>query len=263
MIIKWPGGKKWIPLKHKNLFPIKYNTYLEPFMGSGAVFFGLQPSKALLSDINSRLVNLFIELRDDPEGLFCSTQELINSHSEKQYYEIRDKFNTSEPSAAHFLYLNRTCFNGVYRENKKGEFNVPVGKRNSSFFPFNYEDFKVFSDALKHAELSCEDCFSALEKASEGDFIYIDPPYLKNEDNYESFRKYGKDIFNRRKLEELSSTLNELSSKCKILISNFDLEDVKILFDSNWNLKSVEQMSYISGSGKGRKAMQEVLIYNY
>ena len=147
--------------------------------------------------------------------------------------------------------------------NKKGDFNVPIGKRNSSFFPFNFEEFKVFSDALQNAELSCEDCFSALEKASEGDFIYIDPPYLKNEDNYESFRKYGKDIFNRRKLEELSSTLNELSSKCKILISNFDLEDVKILFDSNWNLKSVEQMSYISGSGKGRKAMQEVLIYNY
>ena len=83
MIIKWPGGKKWIPLKHNNLFPNKYNTYLEPFMGSGAVFFGLQPQKSLLSDINSRLVNLFIELRDDPEGLFNKTQDLINSHSEK------------------------------------------------------------------------------------------------------------------------------------------------------------------------------------
>jgi len=263
MIIKWPGGKKWIPIKHNSIFPSQYNTYLEPFMGSGAVYFGLEPERAFLSDINPKLITLFTELRENPQKLYEETQDLIASHSSDQYYKIRDKFNTSEPTAANFLYLNRTCFNGVYRENKKGDFNVPIGKRNSSFFPFTFEEFKVFSDALKNAELSCEDCFSALEKASEGDFIYIDPPYLKNEDNYESFRKYGKDIFNRRKLEELSSTLNELSSKCKILISNFDLEDVKILFDSNWNLKSVEQMSYISGSGKGRKAMQEVLIYNY
>ena len=263
MIIKWPGGKKWIPLKHNNLFPSQYNTYHEPFMGSGAVFFGLNPDVAKLSDINPRLISLFAELKKAPEELFDKTLSLIESHSEDQYYEIRNKFNTSEPTAAHFLYLNRTCFNGVYRENKKGEFNVPVGKRNSSFFPFVYEDFKVYSDTLKKAELSCEDCFSALEKVNEGDFIYIDPPYLKNENNYESFRKYGKDIFDRNNLLELASKLEEISSQCKILISNFDLEDVKVLFNSNWNIQSVEQMSYISGSGKGRKAMKEILIYNY
>ena len=263
MIIKWPGGKKWISLKYKTLLPSQYNTYVEPFMGSGAVFFGLKPENALLSDINPKLINLFTELRENPQRLYEETQVLISSHSSDQYYKIRDKFNTSEPTAANFLYLNRTCFNGVYRENKKGEFNVPVGKRNSSFFPFVYEDFKVYSDALKKAELSCEDCFSALEKAKEGDFIYIDPPYLKNENNYESFRKYGKDIFDRNSLLELASKLEEISSKCKILISNFDLEDVKVLFNSNWNIQSVEQMSYISGSGKGRKAMKEILIYNY
>ena len=263
MIIKWPGGKKWISLKHKTLFPDQYNTYLEPFMGSGAVFFGLKPESALLSDINYKLINLFSELKENPQNLYEETQSLINSHSSDQYYKIREKFNTSEPTAANFLYLNRTCFNGVYRENKRGEFNVPIGKRNSSFLPFTLEEFKVFSDYLKNAELSCEDCFSALEKANEGDFIYIDPPYIKNEDNYESFRKYGKEIFDREKLIELSLRLEEISSGCKILISNFDLEDVKILFNSNWNVKSVEQMSYISGTGKGRKAMKEVLIYNY
>tara|TARA_Y100000739_G_C20605248_1_gene465255 strand:+ start:1831 stop:2631 length:801 start_codon:yes stop_codon:yes gene_type:complete len=263
MIIKWPGGKKWIPLKHNSLFPDQYNTYLEPFMGSGAVFFGLEPKSALLSDINPKLINLFHELKENPLKLFKETQSLISSHSSEQYYEIRNKFNTSEPTAVNFLYLNRTCFNGVYRENRKGEFNVPVGKRNSSFFPFSFEEFKVFSDALKNAELSCEDCFSALDKAEKDDFIYVDPPYIKNENNYESFRKYGKDVFDRESLEKLSSRLEELSSKCKILISNFDLEDVKILFNSNWNVKSVEQMSYISGNSKGRKAMKEILIHNY
>jgi len=263
MIIKWAGGKKWIPLKHHNLLPTQYSTYFEPFLGSGAVFFGLQPERAVLSDINERLINLFTELRDCPEELFDETQRLISTHSNDQYYKIRDEFNSTNPSAVNFLYLNRTCFNGVYRENMKGEFNVPIGKRNSTFFPFILEDFLTYSSSLKNADLKSQDCFKTLELAEEGDFIYIDPPYLKKENNYESFRKYGKDVFTRSHLKKLSEVLEELSPKCKILISNFNLEDVKDLFSSNWNKKSIEQMSYISGSGKGRKAMQEVLIYNY
>ena len=119
MVIKWPGGKKWIPLKHNSLFPTQYNTYLEPFMGSGAVFFGLEPESAFLSDITPKLINLFSELKENPQRLYEETQVLISSHSSDQYYKIRDKFNTSEPTAVNFLYLNRTCFNGVYRENKK------------------------------------------------------------------------------------------------------------------------------------------------
>ena len=98
--------------------------------------------------------------------------------------------------------------------------------------------------------------------AKKGDFIFIDPPYLKNENNYESFRKYGKDIFNMDDLYLLSEILESLSGECKILISNFDLNNVKELFP-NWNKRSVKQMSYLSGSAKGRKEMEEVLIYNY
>ncbi|MDC0072330.1 Dam family site-specific DNA-(adenine-N6)-methyltransferase [Gammaproteobacteria bacterium] len=262
MILKWPGGKKWIPHKHKLILPTQYNTYLEPFLGGGSVFFNLNPKNSILSDINERLINLFTELKENPEELFKKTNDLINTHDDDQYYGIREKFNTKEPSAVHFLYLNRTCFNGVYRENKKGEFNVPVGRRNSSYFPFVQEDFLRLSKVLKNSKLRHQGFKETLMEAKEGDFIFVDPPYLKKEDNYESFRKYGKDVFARKDLLELAEILHSLEDKCKILVSNFDLDNVKTLFP-NWNKEPVEQMSYISGTGKGRKNMKEVLIYNY
>ena len=112
----------------------------------------------------------------------------------------------------------------------------------------NYQFFPIFE--------------SLLRLIKEGDFIFVDPPYLKKEDNYESFRKYGKDVFARKDLLELAEILHSLEDKCKILVSNFDLDNVKTLFP-NWNKEPVEQMSYISGTGKGRKNMKEVLIYNY
>jgi len=261
MIIKWPGGKKWLFTKHPELFQIKYSTYIEPFFGSGAIFFSLHPKKACISDVNQRLIGLFEALRDDHEFLFLETSKLIKSHSSEQYYKIREQFNTfSRPE--HFLYLNRTCFNGVYRENIKGEFNVPIGKRNSSFFPFTMEDFAKYSNALAEAELKTQGFETTLQNAKKDSFIYIDPPYLKNKNNYESFRKYGKDIFSKEDLGRLAEILKSLSSDCKILISNFDLENVKTLFP-DWNQTSIKQMSYISGAGKGRKPMEEVLIYNY
>ena len=136
MILKWAGGKNKLYIKHQALFPTSFQTYIEPFLGGGSVFFNLSPQKALLADVNARLINLFNALKDDHERLFIAVDKLIHSHSEEQYYKIRELFNSSNAKPEYFLYLNRTCFNGVYRENIKGEFNVPVGKRESSFFPF-------------------------------------------------------------------------------------------------------------------------------
>jgi DNA adenine methylase len=262
MIIKWPGGKNWLYKNNKDLVSLQYENYIEPFLGGGSMFFNLSPSNSYLSDINPRLINLYDSLKNDYEKLYMDVAELIEGHSEEQYYKIRTKFNSTESKSAYFLYLNRTCFNGVYRENMKGEFNVPIGKRNSSYFPFTLDDFKKYSLALSNANLSTQSFELTLMNAKKGDFIFIDPPYLKNENNYESFRKYGKDIFNMDDLYLLSEILESLSGECKILISNFDLNNVKELFP-NWNKRSVKQMSYLSGSAKGRKEMEEVLIYNY
>ena len=262
MIIKWAGGKNKLFKRTPHLFQLEYENYIEPFLGGGSVFFNLSPRKALLADVNARLIDLFNALKSDHERLFFAVEKLIHSHSEEQYYKIRELFNSSHAKPEYFLYLNRTCFNGVYRENIKGEFNVPIGKRESSFFPFTIEDFGKYSGALANAELKTQGFEETLLKAKKDDFIFIDPPYLKNENNYESFRKYGKDIFSKEDLGSLAEILKSLSSDCKILISNFDLENVKTLFP-DWNQTAIKQMSYISGAGKGRKQMEEVLIYNY
>ncbi|MDA9785637.1 Dam family site-specific DNA-(adenine-N6)-methyltransferase [Gammaproteobacteria bacterium] len=262
MVLKWAGGKNKLYKNNLQLFQLDYKNYIEPFLGGGSIFFNMSPKKALLGDVNSRLIDLFLALKDDHEKLFFSVEELIKAHSSEQYYKIRDLFNSSSGKPEHFLYLNRTCFNGVYRENMKGEFNVPIGKRNSSFFPFTIEDFAKYSKVLAGAELKTQGFEETLLKAKKGDFIFIDPPYLKNENNYESFRKYGKDIFSKEDLGRLAEVLRSLSGDCKILISNFDLANVKTLFP-DWNQASIKQMSYISGAGKGRKPMEEVLIYNY
>tara|TARA_Y100000816_G_C26104940_1_gene586792 strand:- start:517 stop:1308 length:792 start_codon:yes stop_codon:yes gene_type:complete len=263
MILKWPGGKKWLYKKYNSLIPSSYNNYIEPFFGGGSVFFNLAPEKGIISDINPRLINLYCMLRDEPKKLFCETSKLIEKHSEDQYYKIRKKFNQSEEnSSIYFLYLNRTCFNGVYRENQKGEFNVPIGKRKSNFFPFELNDFYKASINLKKTKILCCDYSHALKEVEKNDFIYVDPPYIKYEKNYDAFRKYNKDVFSRKDLEDLALELNRLKNKCKILVSNFDLPFVKELF-KDWSYTELEQRTYISGTAKGRKLVKEALIFNY
>ena len=261
MIIKWPGGKKWLYKKHNQFFPISYNNFIEPFFGSGSVFFSIHPKKAIISDTNQRLIYLFIALKENPKNLFYETSKLLETHNSEQYYDVRKIFNNADfAKPHHFLYLNRTCFNGVYRENQKGEFNVPVGDRQS--FPFELGNFLEYSMILKNAELTCSDYLDSLKKAKKGDFIYLDPPYIKKENNYDSFRKYNKDVFNEKNLKELAVRANELKDKCKILISNFDVSYVEELFP-DWNYEKIQQRSYISGKKEGRRLVDEALIYNY
>ena len=263
MIIKWAGSKKWLFKKRPDIFPTKYNTYFEPFLGSGAVFFDLRPKNSYLSDVNGKLIAVYNELKNNPEKLFDQTNQLIISHSEDQYYRIRDEFNINQ-KPEHFLYLNRTCYNGIYRENALGNFNVPVGRRTSSFFPFKIDDLNYFSELLSETTIREQGFMQTLSDVKTGDFIYIDPPYIKFENNYDSFRRYGKDVFSMEDLKMLAEKLNTLSKDNKILISNFDLQNVKDLFPgSNWKFESVQQSSNISGTNSGRKKMHEILIYNY
>ena len=263
MILKWPGGKKWLFHKHTSLFSHNYDNYIEPFFGGGSVFFNLKPKRALCSDVNSRLINFYESIKNHPETVYYETLKLLDSHSKKQYLKIREKFNLLDENidqAIFFLYLNRTCFNGVYRENAKGEFNVPMGS--TQHFPFKKIVFFNFSNDLSSATLKNADFREILKEAKKGDFIYVDPPYIKYEKNYDAFRKYNKKVFSRKDLEDLAFELNRLKDKCKILVSNFDLPFVKELF-KDWSYLEIEQRTSISGTAKGRKLVKEALIYNY
>ena len=259
MIIKWAGSKKWLYKRHPQLFPSKYNTYFEPFLGGGSIFFSLRPKKSLISDINGHLMSCYKELKENPVKLYKDVKELIDNHNEDNYYDLRDEFNKSHKPDL-FLYLNRTCYNGIYRENKSGGFNVPVGRRKSSFLPFEEHDFVYFSEILANANIKKQDFMDTLNHVTENDFIYVDPPYIKEK----SFREYGSSVFSPDDLKELVDKLNVLSKKNKILFSNFNLSNVRDLFDGNqWKFKEVEQTTNISGKSSGRKKMKEILIYNY
>ena len=274
MILKWPGGKKWLLKEVSHLIPAKINHYIEPFLGGGSFFFALSKndllpskiSKGYLSDINPRLIKVFNELKENPSGLYKKTKALVNKHSDEHYYAIRDKFNKDE-APEKFLYLNRTCFNGVYRQYNSGAFNVPVGKRKKIALP-SKEEFLDLSERLKNYDLSSCDFEGTLDKAKKGDFIFLDPPYLDRDDyesaSYKTFRKYNAKEFSIPDLERMALKANKLSKKCNIIISNFSVPLVREYFSKSdgWNYFEVEKTTFISGKAKGRVKVREAVIHN-
>ena len=279
MILKWPGGKKWLYKEVRYLIPSKINNYLEPFLGGGSFFFALQNhmpsniSKGHLSDTNDKLINFYKALKSNPQKVYENAIKLINNHTDEEYYENRKAFNGQIPerikerhSAHQFIYLNRTCFNGVYRENNSGDFNVPVGRRKKIAFPAEAY-FKECAKNLKNFELNDCDFAETLKKAKKGDFIYLDPPYVDRpyeSGSYKTFRKYNAKEFSIEDLERMIEMVNKLKSKCSILISNFSVDLVKEYFKKKdgWNYKDLEKTTFISGKPKGRTKVKEAIIYN-
>ena len=274
MILKWPGGKKWLHKEVYDLLPKKVNNYLEPFIGGGSFFFSLSSknevmppliSKGALSDVNPKLIKFFKALKNKPKKLHKDAMELINNHSEDFYYKIRKQFNeTYHPHE--FIYLNRTCFNGVYRENADGDFNVPVGRRKKISFP-EIEQFLNCSRSLKNFSLNVCDFSETLKEAKKGDFIYLDPPYVDRpyeSDSYKTFRKYNAKEFTLDDLERMVEIANKLKHKCSILISNFSVDLVKNYFKKTegWNIRETAKTTFISGKAKGRIKVKEAIIYN-
>jgi DNA adenine methylase len=274
MILKWPGGKKWLLTKAYDLIPTKINNYIEPFIGGGSFFFAIATkqsllpatiSQGILSDTNEKLIMFYKALQKNPNKLFEEGIALINQHSEKFYYQIREEFN--QDYAPHkFIYLNRTCFNGVYRENNSGAFNVPVGRRKKIAFPTK-QYFVECANNLKDFEVTSCDFSETLMKAKKGDFIYLDPPYVDRpyESNaYKTFRKYNAKEFSIEDLERMVEICNQLKGKCSILISNFSVDLVKDYFKKTdgWHFRETEKTTFISGKAKGRTKVKEAIIYN-
>lgn len=274
MILKWPGGKKWLHKEVVDLIPKKINNYLEPFIGGGSFFFDLSKqqnllppiiNKGTLSDVNPKLIKFFKALKNKPNKLHQEAMLLIENHSEEYYYQVREDFN--KKNLPHqFIYLNRTCFNGVYRENSSGEFNVPVGRRKKIAFP-SKEEFINCSKSLQNFSLNVCDFSETLKMARKGDFIYLDPPYVDRhyeKETYKTFRKYNAEEFTINDLERMVEIANKLKNKCSILISNFSVELVKDYFKKKdgWSIRETEKTTFISGKAKGRTKIKEAIIYN-
>ena len=257
--LKWAGGKRWLIPELKRHIPISYDTYYEPFLGGGAVFFSLCPKSGVLADLNSDLIELYRVVRDHPAELRTLLQGHQDNHCKDYYYQIRaSKPSTNLLRAARLLYLNRTCFNGLYRVNKSGQFNVPIGTKTEVLF--ENETFEPFSYLLKDIVLCAQDFEKTLESAGDNDLIYADPPYTVSH-NFNGFLKYNDNIFSWDDQIRLRNILENVALRgARILISNANHDSIRDLYQGFGRFVEIYRYSVISGLSGNRMPTSEILI---
>jgi len=266
-ILKWAGGKRQLLSDIIGLFPSTYKelTYHEPFVGSGAVFFTVEPKKGTINDVNHHLISFFKMVRDAPESLI---EEASKYEYEKDtYYDLRTRFNeevlTDIERAALFLYFNKTGFNGLWRVNSKGKFNVPFGRyKNPTIVPIN----KIYeaSGALENIEILCTDFTYILDAADEGDLCYFDPPYEPvSETAY--FTSYTPKGFDMKEQERLSDTCKKLDEKgVYFVLSNSHVKQIVDLYEPNprFRVDIVQARRSINSKADKRGPVNEILVTN-
>lgn len=253
--LKWAGGKtKLLPaiLPH---VPDRIANYHEPFLGSGAVFFAVAPrvsGKALLCDLNDELVNAWRMVRDDPGGLLGAVESYLGRDTEQDYYRIRADAPASDlERAARFIYLNQTAWNGLWRVNKHGVYNVPWGAR--PFRGLDGDGIRSASRALRGVEVDHLDFRDAIARARPGDFVYLDPPYLPASDT-SKFCFYTKERFRVPDLEELAALCEEMSANgINWMMSNRDNERMRMLFS---HARVIPFTTWRSVSAQNRRNIQ-------
>lgn len=272
--VKWAGGKKQLLNQIEIYFPEKINTYVEPFLGGGAVLFYIlknkRPKKVFAYDNNEELINVYTSIRDKPRKvikLLKEFQEKHNQGSDKKhyYYERRIEYNSKlrnkAKKAALFIYLNKTCFNGLYRVNSLGEFNVPFGKYNKVNI-YNEDKILEASKLLKDTILRRADFREV--RYPKNSFVYFDPPYWSEPEN-NGFTSYTKSDFGRREQIELAALFKKLSDQgLRLMLSNSKTEMIKTLYQQkNFEIGEVNSRWVINCEGKKRDVISELLIVNY
>lgn len=258
--LKWAGGKRWLIQKYPEYFPKDFNKYFEPFLGSGAVFFHLQPKDAILNDTNKDLIDSYKAVTNRWKKVYFLLSEHQKNHCKSYYYCIRStNYYSLEERAAKMIYLNRTCFNGIYRVNKKGVFNVPIGSRTKVLL--DTDDFQETSKLLKKAELLNNDFEKVIDLASCHDFIFVDPPYTVRHNN-NGFVKYNEVLFSWEDQERLAKCLiNARKRGVKVLMTNAAHPSIYQLYKpNNFSIKTVSRHSSISANKENRNKYEEFLI---
>jgi len=271
--VKWAGGKRQLLAELEKNFPKQFGTYFEPFLGGGAVLFDLLTKKPNLkcsvSDLNSDLVLAYVTIRDKLGRLIESLENHSKNYhkdSTGYYYEIRKEEPKSQiEKVSRLLFLNKTCFNGLYRVNSKGKFNVPLGRYTNPNI-VNRENLTAVSKFLQSdkIKISCRDFESILKDAKKGDFVYFDPPYQPVSDTA-NFTSYTHRDFTEDDLQRLADLANQLNSKgCFVLLSNSNTKIVKKIFSSKkWKVKEIAVNRAINSNSQKRTGHKEVLIKNY
>ena len=271
--VKWAGGKRQlIPIINQNL-PESFGTYYEPFLGGGALLFHIltdkNGQKCSISDLNSDLVLAYTTIRDRIDSLIASLknhEKNYQKNSESYYYSIRESNPRSEiEKTSRLIFLNRTCFNGLYRVNSKGKFNVPLGKYSNPNI-VNEENLRAVSHILQSSRISikCRDFEAVLRDAKKGDLIYFDPPYQPVSATA-NFTSYTNKDFTYDDLTRLAELCLKLDSRgCNVLLSNSDSKEVAEVFAKNtWKITRIEANRSINSNSKKRTGHFELLIKNY
>lgn len=270
--VKWAGGKTQLLVKIKKYLPNKFDTYYEPFIGGGALFFNLVPKRAVIADYNGELISAY-KCFQDSNMYKLMILELIKhqkNHSEDYYYQVRnaDRIEGFQDlpefiKAARMIYLNKACFNGLYRVNSKGYFNVPSGKK-TVVNAYNKTLFDNLHEYLKNEKITIlqNDFAKVVENAKKGDFVYFDPPYdtLEYQNN---FTTYTKDNFGKNEQKRLSDVFKKLDEKgVQVMLSNHNTTFIRELY-KKYKINIVKARRSINSKGTGRGSVEEVIITNY
>ncbi|WP_026730896.1 DNA adenine methylase [Fischerella sp. PCC 9605] len=270
--LKWAGGKRQlVPLIVENYIPKNYNsqtTYYEPFLGGGALLFALQPKKAVINDSNTELINCYKVVRDSVDELIDDLKS--HENNEEYYYAIRDwdrekTFQDKTPvqRASRIIFLNKTCYNGLFRVNSQGQFNVPFGKyKNPNIL--DVAVLKAVSKYLNDNEIKIlnSDFQTALKDAKRGDFVYLDPPYDPVLDTA-SFTGYDVNGFNKDEQIRLKDTFDDLDRRgCKVLLSNAYTNFITELYEG-YKYTKISAIRAINSNAKKRGKVDEILVKNY
>lgn len=257
--LKWAGGKRWFVKGQKHLLTAKYNRFIEPFLGSGAVYFRLAPTRAILSDSNPELINAYTAIRDDWKRVLHHLEDHQLKHCKEHYYHVRcTRYRSLYARAAAFIYLNRTCWNGLYRVNLKGEFNVPIGTKSSVLL--GTDNFQEISALLSSADIRVCDFEETLHSATKGDFTFVDPPYTVKHDS-NGFIKYNEGLFSWDDQVRLRNCVAKAIRRgAKVLVTNAHHSSITELYEGLGEILTVTRSSVISGSPLARGKFSEVVI---
>jgi DNA adenine methylase len=266
--VKWVGGKGKLRHALEALMPpgVELMRHVEPFLGGGALFFARGPERALLCDVNRDLVRTYELVRDDLAGVIRGLEKLARGHGEERYYEVRERYNARREQspaerAAMFIYLNKTCFNGLYRVNRRGEFNVPMGRYTNPTI-LDREALGAASRALASAELRNAPFETLLESARPGDFVYMDPPY-EPVSRTANFTAYAQDGFSQDDQRRLRDVYRELDRRgAKLMLSNSDVPFIRELY-RGYRIDIVKAPRAVSCDPSTRGPVNEVVVRNY
>ncbi|WP_204141391.1 DNA adenine methylase [Halomicronema sp. CCY15110] len=264
--LKWAGGKGRLLEQYRRYFPAQFRRYHEPFLGGGAIFFHLQQfcDQAVLADLNEELVNVYRCVQADVEALIDLLQRHQAAHCREYYYAMRsqNQLRSPLPRAARLIYLNKTCFNGLYRENRQGHFNVPMGRYKNPKI-CDAVTLRQAAIALQNTEIVCDRFTQVLDQATTAqDFVYFDPPYhpISATSSFTGYNRYGFRAEDQQRLQQTFATLAERG--IQVMLSNSDCEFIRDLY-AGFHIQEIQASRAINSNAQRRGKISELVITSY